>query len=101
MILRYFVFAALGKLLMMFIRKFPPAVRIAERIHFPIDCDLCLGWWVYTVSSFAFPVQMMDSYTPIINELIQGSVTAWVAYVFTAGWHSTYSVYEVKTDANG
>ena len=101
MILRYFVFVALGKLLMMFIRKFPPAVRIAQKINFPIDCDLCLGWWVYTVSSFAFPVQMMDSYTPVVNEFIQGSVTAWAAWVFTTGWNDIYRVYEVKTDANG
>jgi len=43
---------------------------------------------------------MMDSYTPVVNEFIQGSVTAWAAWVFTTGWNDIYRVYEVKTDAN-
>lgn len=86
---------------MIFIRKFPPAVRLAEKIHFPIDCDLCLGFWVYTVSSYFMPVSMVDGYIPIYSEVIQGAVTSWVAWVFATGWHSIYSVYEVRTDVDG
>ena len=101
MILRYFVFVALGKLLMVFIRKFPPAVRIAQKIHFPIDCDLCLGFWVYTVSSIVSSQTITESYIPVWSEVVTGAITAWVVWVFATGWNDIYRVYEVTTDANG
>lgn len=97
--IEFVIFAALGKLLMVFIRKFPPAVWIAKKINFAIDCNLCLGFWVYLVLSFMYPLNVLDTGIPIWDEIIVAAATSWVMHVFVAGWNDLYGVYEVNTNA--
>lgn len=93
----YAVYAAVGLLGMLFLRKFPPARQVAKMIHFDIDCNLCLGFWVYTVSSFWFCTNVLSIvYWPFISEIITGAFTAWLVDLLVTGWNGKYRVLEVK-----
>jgi hypothetical protein len=82
---------------MLFLRKFPPAVAIAKAVKFDIDCNLCLGFWVYTIMAGFLCVNILDVfYIPFASEIITGSVTSWVMHLLTIGWHTEYGVLEVK-----
>lgn len=87
---------------MYFARKFPPIRKIAEKIKFDLDCDLCLGFWTYLVLSFIFRIDVMDgletySYVPIFSEVVSAAFTSFVMHLVTVGWKDLFGVIEVNS----
>lgn len=97
MILSFFGFLMIGGVLMFFVRKFPPVVRLAQRIHFPIDCDLCLGFWVYLALAFGFGVSVFypAPYTPFLDEIVTAATMSLVAHLIKEGWNLDFRVMQV------
>ena len=97
MIFTFFGFLIIGGVLMFFVRKFPPAVRLAEKIHFPIDCDLCLGFWVYLLLAFGFGVSVLypSPYTPLLDEVVTATTMSLVAHLIKVGWDSDFRIMQV------
>lgn len=102
MILHVLILLAVGKLLMMFLRKFPPASTISQKIRFPLACDLCLGFWMYLFLVLTFfrdidvLVLLGRSYIPVFNELVSAaSFSALMAYL-SAGWMQLHGVIEIQ-----
>lgn len=102
MILLYTVFCGVGELLMYLARKFPPIRKIAEKIKFDLDCNLCLGFWTYLVLSVIFRIDVMDGlenydYLPVFSEMVTAAFTSFVMHLFVIGWKDLFSIYEVKS----
>lgn len=97
MILTFGIFGVVGKILMFFVRKFPPLVSLSEKIHFPIDCDLCLGFWVYLALALAFGLDVFypATYTPIFSEIITGAVMSLLVHLISVGWNSEFRIMQV------
>ena len=99
MILDYFIYAVLGKVLMFLWKKTPYAAYLGRWKFFAdlFGCDLCLGVWVYTALAFLMKMNLFEKfYVPIINEIITGGVTSFVVFCFCVGWFTLYGTYEVK-----
>lgn len=98
-VLYWLIYCGVGKLLMYTLRKFPPAIKIAERYEFArqlLDCYFCLGVWFYTFLAFVFGINLVHyEYIPFISELTTGCVTSFVVYVFCIGWESSFGVYVI------
>lgn len=94
----YLVYAAVGKLLIFLLQKFPPAKTIAERLKITklYECDLCLGVWIYWFWAFIFRVNVFWFYIPVVSEFLTGCVTAFIVHLISLGWKSEFMVYEVK-----
>lgn len=91
------IYGAVGRILMIFIRKFPPLVWFAEKIHFPVDCDLCLGFWVYFGLALMFGLDVFypAQYIPILSEAITGAVMSLLVNLIRIGWNSEYRIMQV------
>lgn len=93
--LNWFVFAAVGKLLVFLWQKFPLPKFLArlEKLH---DCDLCSGVWIYCALAVFFGVDIIqDTFgysVPILGSLVTGAITSFVVSVFSAGWNSKFEV---------
>ena len=97
MISVYLIMCFVGGLLMFFLRKFPPAQKQAKKIGFPIDCNLCLGFWTYLILSFVFGVNVLEGiyYYPVFSEVVTAAVTSFVVHLVIVGWNSEYRILQV------
>lgn len=53
-------------------------------------CDLCLGFWVYSLLAFVFKIDIFESEYIIISEVLTGAVTTFVVWVFSEGWSAKF-----------
>lgn len=115
MILHFLLLLAVGKLLMYFLRKFPPATTFAQKIRFPLDCDLCLGFWTYLILAPVFGIDVLDGAAlriaelkvgswqipvlPYFRELTTACTLSLLAHYIKIGWFDLHGVIEVKSSA--
>ena len=81
-----------GKLLIWTIQQFPyrPQKGFLGKL---VDCDFCLGVWVYTVLNFVFNVNLMYEFFDIIglNEIITGIIISFIMHLISIGWQTKFS----------
>lgn len=86
---------------MYFARKFPPIRYISKKIHFDLDCNLCLGFWTYLALAILLDINIMDGTTyseiPIFGEVITAAFTSFVMHLVVIGWNDLFTVIEVKS----
>lgn len=90
----WLLFLAVGKLftwLIMTNGLLAPLRRRYSLIDDLLDCDLCTGFWVYTFIAYWFGMKL-DSFVilRLPNSILLGAVSAFVAHVFSVGWHELY-----------
>ena len=98
MILEYFAYLLVGRLLMYLLRLFPLAVQLAEKHEDTeklLSCDLCLGVWTYTILSGIMNIQIMMDMN-IFGYLLTGSVSSFIMYLFVEGWNQRFREYVIK-----
>ncbi len=102
MISTLIAYAITGKLLMFFLRKFPLTNRIAKKLHLItlIECNLCLGFWIYLILLFWFRVNIFDIYYPVLSEIATAVFTSFVMWLLVIGWFEVFGIIEVNLDAN-
>lgn len=77
-------------------RKFPLVGEIDGTFwRSLIDCDLCLGVWIYTVLAYMWGLSLGENYIIGLSELVVGSVTSFLVYVFVEGWNSLFRIVEI------
>jgi hypothetical protein len=101
MILKFVLFALIGRLIIFFIQKFPfskvPLIGNlfgdGKYMDELINCDLCLGFWIYF---FLALLMMMDityecfTYMPVFSEFITALVTSFIMHLIKVGWDAEY-----------
>ena len=102
MISTLIAYAITGKLLMYFLRKFPITNIIAKKLHLTtlIECNLCLGFWVYLILLIWFRVNIFDVYYPVLSEVVAASGVSFVMWLLTIGWFDVFGIVEVIQDAD-
>lgn len=101
MILKYLAFALVGRLTVWLWQKTPFSDWLSRKSEFLsrlFECDLCFGFWVYTVLSIPFMINIFDGwfYMKIISEILTGMVTTFLVYLVKIGWDTTFRIFEVK-----
>lgn len=101
---KLFFYIAIGKLSIYFIQIFPPVEllyrvpKIGKYLEKLIECDLCLGVWVYWFLAFFFSVNYMQEwfYVPVLCELLTGAITSFIMHLISIGWKEKFGVFEVN-----
>ena len=98
MILEFVAYAMTGKLLMLFLRKFPLTDKIANKLHLTtlIECNLCLGFWIYLILLIWFRVNIFDVYYSGLSEVSTAAFTSFVMWLLVIGWFEVFGIIEVK-----
>jgi hypothetical protein len=102
MIQTLIAYAITGKLLIFFLRKFPLTNIIAKKLHLTtlIECNLCIGFWVYLILLIWFRVNIFDVYYPGLSEIITAVFTSFVMWLLVIGWFEVFGIIEVKWNAD-
>jgi hypothetical protein len=84
------------------LRKFPLTNIIAKKLHLTtlIECNLCLGFWVYLILLIWFRVNIFSVYYPGLSEVATAALVSFVMWLLTVGWFSEFGIIEVNFDAN-
>jgi len=100
MLLSFFGFAAIGKLLIYLFQQFPLTRNFKIKFFAKLfDCDLCLGVWIYFVLSVFFHFVVMSDvfgYIPLVSEVVTAAITTFVVHLISLGWRTKFEVFEIK-----
>ena len=56
-----------------------------------VDCDLCLGVWVYAGLAGLMRVNLIESgYVPVVNEVLSGALASFAVHLAVIGWRSKF-----------
>jgi hypothetical protein len=100
--LNWFVFAAIGKLVVYLWQLFPLPesnkqekyiVRFVHKLH---ECDLCSGTWIFSILALFLGVDLVSinfGIEPsIVGKILTGMFTSYVVHIFFIGLKSKYEV---------
>jgi hypothetical protein len=99
--IQWFVFAAIGKLLIYLWQSFPlpegeRKTYISQTIYKLHLCDLCSGFWIFGALALLFGVDIVQQTfghtVAIAGELVTGAITTYVVHIFSLGIKSKYEV---------
>ena len=88
MIVEYLLYAAIGKVLVYMLQKFPLVTWLAGKsavLEQLFSCGLCLGFWVYFALAFWLKVNILWV-QPVLREIITASVTTLLVHLVSIGW---------------
>lgn len=98
---QYFIYCLIGKLLIYLVQKSPYAKFIGDIIGREsvrrfllelLECDLCLGVWIFSLLAWIMKINMYSFYVPIVSEIIVGSSTSFVVHLVSIGWKEKFSI---------
>jgi hypothetical protein len=109
MVLYYFGYLAIGKLLIWLIQMFLPLhwfIASQKNIYFReyleklFGCDLCLGVWVYFVLALIFNLNIFfldyNIVVKIITMFLTSIISAFIMHLITLGWNDKFRIMEIK-----
>jgi hypothetical protein len=103
LVLYYFIYALLGRLIIYLIQSFP-LIGYLSSLGKPLEklfgCDLCLGVWVYWFLAWILNINIFNLWFPSINTVfayfLTGAVTSFIMYLIALGWKDQFSILEIK-----
>jgi hypothetical protein len=52
-----------------------------------VDCDLCLGVWVFAGLAGLLRINMLETfYVPILSEMLSGAMASFAVHLAVLGW---------------
>ena len=97
--IQYVIYAVIGKLFIYTLQKFPLVRDIKNKfVHELIECDYCLGVWVFSILSYLFHLVLFREYIyfPIISELATGVITSFLVHLINIGWREKFGTIVVE-----
>jgi hypothetical protein len=87
----WLLFAATGRVLIYLWMQFPepPFMKLPywlEKLH---RCDLCSGFYIYSVLAIALNIDLFGIEN-IITQVTTGAITTYLAHVFVIGWKEKF-----------
>ena len=96
---RLLVYILFGKLFIYVLQKFP----LTRDVKYPflrelIECDFCLGTWVFSILSglFQFVLFREYLYCPVVSELGTGVLVSFIVHLLSIGWINKFGVIVVE-----
>lgn len=103
--LEWFIFAAVGKLIIYLWMKFPLPQTILDNIQEKYiyqfikqlhECDLCSGTYLFTILAFFMRIDMLVDFgfwhVPIVSEFVSGAISSFMVHIFSIGWKTKFEV---------
>ena len=58
------------------------------------ECDLCLGFWVYTALALWFRFNWLPDvmYIPVLSEALTGGAASFIMHLIRLGWSAKFGV---------
>lgn len=98
----WIIYLIIGKILIYIWQQFPLPEFAGkwEKINKLHTCSLCSGVWIFTLLSFfginIFQLFGIKVYIPIMTEIITGSVSSFIVFIFSQGWKYTFEAVIIK-----
>jgi hypothetical protein len=100
----FVIFLLVGRLIIWTLQNFPLAKLPSIGVLFGedkglaklVECDFCLGFWVYFGLAFAFKINLLDFNVAVISEALTGLLAAFIMHIFMIGLKEKFSVLEIK-----
>ena len=97
----FVLFLLIGKILVFFGMKFAEDNGITKNDTFIgrlLRCDLCWGFWVYSLLSLLLGVTLFSEhiYVPLLSELWTGGLTSFAVHIFTLWWKTKFEIIVVE-----
>jgi len=97
--LNWLIYAVVGRLLIFLGMRLHLPERI-ENINWISQlhmCSLCMGVWIFTILAYFMGIDILNSWfgfphIAILGEIVTGSLTSYVVWIFVAGWNSVHDV---------
>jgi len=93
------LYAGTGRIVIFFSRKFL-LNRVIKQGYFRelLECDLCLGFWVYALVSYLCDVNLVSFLPVVISQALTGMIMSFIMRLVVAGWNAEFSniIVEVK-----
>jgi len=98
MSVEFFLYAFIGRLLVFAVQKFPtekiPLLN-RELLQELINCDLCLGFWVYLVLSFWMDVTILiDEF--LLAQIVTAFATSLAVHLMRVGFDTEFKIIKVE-----
>ena len=90
MSVQFLVLVILGKLLIYLSQKAGSNLRSLQKL---LQCDLCLGVWVYAILSGLFQIRLLEDvyfYVPVVSEVITGCVISYLVHLLSIGFREKH-----------
>jgi len=91
--IEFFQYAAIGKLFLFLVRKFPLTGIILGKTELSqelYDCDLCLGFWVYLALAPFFKIKIDIVENKVVRNTVLAGVTSFLMYLISVGWRENF-----------
>lgn len=100
------VYILIGKLIIFFAQKFPfqniyligNLFKEGKFLRQLFDCDMCLGFWIYSGLNFAFGIDLLYEYfqIPILNIILTGMIVSFLIHIFSLGWNARFREFVIE-----
>ena len=98
------IYLLIGKLLIYTLQKypfpdiFPRLFREGGFLKKLLDCDFCLGFWVYFLMAFVFGMNFFSEYfyIAIISEGLTGISASFIMHLLSIGWKDKFGTFLVE-----
>jgi hypothetical protein len=94
--MRIIALLSLGRLIVWFIqingltRRLFDLHPLLEELR---DCDLCLGFWVFSPLAFVLGVNILEPiYVPVLSEALTGMAVTFATHLAVLGWQTKFGM---------
>ena len=76
-----------------------PAFDRYAKLKELVDCDFCLGFWVYSLLAWALGINLLAPvYIPVLSEAMTGLVASFGVHLVRLGWTTKFGVFNLGDD---
>lgn len=91
------VFLGIGKLFLYLFQKSPIPRYFKGTLKELVECDLCLGFWIYLVLGVMLHQDIDEKIkNKIVSKLATASVSTFVMHLLSIGWREKFSTYIIE-----
>lgn len=91
----YLLFLVTGRLLIFFGNKFIKDNTENKFINKLFSCNLCSGFWIYSILSGLTGYYVFydwSPYIPVISEILAGAFSSYLVHLVENGWRALHEV---------
>lgn len=88
MTIQFLVLVVVGKLLIYLIQTATSNIKLKL-----LNCDLCLGVWVYAGLSGLFQIRLLEDvywYVPVVSEMVTGALISYTVHLLSIGFREKH-----------
>ena len=90
---KWIIYMLIGKVILFLWQQFPlpsplEKYKTIKKLH---ECDLCAGVWIFGILSYFLGLSLLEVYTPVVSEVITGSMISFIVHIFSIGWKEKFN----------